>query len=200
MSSDAGVIAPAVVEQATPRTDPRRYVALGVWAAAALAIVIFAVTTGGFASWDNVKAIFLASSYVGLLALAQMLVMTSGNFFSLSLGTGAVLAAMVFFSELGNGLVFAIVLAVAVAGFASAVQGLLVGAWRANPIIITIGANAILTGIILLRTGGSIIRPERAPRRSTGWSTRSAASPSPSSSSSPRRSSSSSSSAGPGSA
>jgi ribose/xylose/arabinose/galactoside ABC-type transport system permease subunit len=161
MSTDAAAITSPPVEETTSRADLRRHVALGLWAAAALAIVVFALTTGGFATWDNVKAIFLASSYVGLLALAQMLIMTSGNFFSLSLGTGAVLAAMIFFSELGNGIVFAIVLAVLVAGFASALQGLLVGAWRANPIIVTIGANAILTGIILLRTGGSIIRPEK---------------------------------------
>jgi ribose/xylose/arabinose/galactoside ABC-type transport system permease subunit len=149
------------VEAAAPRADMRRYIALGLWAAAAIAIVVFALSTGGFATWSNVKAIFLASSYVGLLALAQMLVMTSGNFFSLSLGTVAVLASMIFFSEMGHGIVVALVVAILVAGFASAVQGLLVGAWRANPIIITIGANAILTGIILLRTGGSIIRPEK---------------------------------------
>jgi ribose/xylose/arabinose/galactoside ABC-type transport system permease subunit len=163
MSSDTQVIAPPTgpTAGAAARGETRRYIALGLWAAAVIAILVFALSTGGFASWDNVKAIFLASSYVGLLALAQMLVMTSGNFFSLSLGTVAVLAAMIFLSELSNGIVLAIVLAVAVAGFASAVQGLAVGAWRANPIIVTIGANAILTGLILLETEGAIIRPDK---------------------------------------
>jgi ribose/xylose/arabinose/galactoside ABC-type transport system permease subunit len=141
------------------RLGARGLVALAGWTIAGIAVLVVALQTDGFATWANTKAIFLAASFVGLLALAQTLVMISGSFFSLSLGTTSVLAAMVFLSTLHHGLIVAFALALLAAAVISGVQGLAIGAWRANPIIVTIGANAILTGAILMTNDGAIIRP-----------------------------------------
>jgi ribose/xylose/arabinose/galactoside ABC-type transport system permease subunit len=141
------------------RSLPRRQIAVGIWLALLVAVTVFLLLTGGFATWGNVKAIFLASSFVGLLALAQTVVMISGNFFSLSLGTTSVMAAMIFLSSLQQGIVVAILLAVISAAAVSAIQGLVIAAWRVNPIVLTIAADALLTGVVLWVSNGSIIRP-----------------------------------------
>src|SRR5215218_2428733 len=101
-------------------------------------VLAFLLTTSGFATSGNLKAILLSSSLVGMLAIGQTLIMVSGSFFSLSLGTSTAVSAMVFLWGLQNGVVAAILLAIAFGTAVSAIQGLPVGAWAANPIVMTI--------------------------------------------------------------
>ena len=65
----------------------------------------------------------------------------------------------------------------------SGIQGLPVGAWGANPIIVTIGFGSVMEGAIVLITGGSTVGiPSGAPSihflttRSTGSRSRSSSS------------------------
>jgi ribose/xylose/arabinose/galactoside ABC-type transport system permease subunit len=119
----------------------------------------FLLTTSGFATTDNMKAVLLSSSLVGMLAIGQTMIMISGSFFSLSLGTSTAVSAMVFLWGLQYGVLPAILLAVAFGAAVSAVQGVPVGAWAANPIVMTIGGSVVLTGVVVLMTDGSTIRP-----------------------------------------
>lgn len=168
MSVQTDTAARVAPKRVTRASLPKREIALAIWGVLLAAVIVFLLLTGGFATWGNVKAIFLASSFVGLVALAQTMVMISGNFFSLSLGTTSVMAAMIFLSNLQHGIVLALVLALVVAAAASALQGLAIGAWRMNPIVVTIAADGVMSGAVLWMSNGSIIRPH-AGATSIAW-------------------------------
>jgi ribose/xylose/arabinose/galactoside ABC-type transport system permease subunit len=128
------------------------------------AVCWFLFSTQGFATSGNVDAILLSSSLVGLLALGQTAIMISGSFFSLSLAATTAISAMVFLSGLRFGLVPAFALALLFGAVSSGIQGLPVGAWGANPIIVTIGFGSVMEGAIVLITGGSTVNiPAGAP-------------------------------------
>ena len=89
-----------------PRLTPfSAFLALAV-AVAALA----AVTTDGFLTLANLKAILFSGSFVGIAAVGTTVLMLSGNLFSLSLGTTISVGAIAFLSALHLGLAVAIVL------------------------------------------------------------------------------------------
>src|SRR5215216_5413675 len=102
MSSAAATPTPAI---ARPRV--RVLAEPLVYAVAAALVLAFLLTTSGFATSGNLKAILLSSSLVGMLAIGQTLIMVSGSFFSLSLGTSTAVSAMVFLWGLQNGVVAA---------------------------------------------------------------------------------------------
>jgi ribose/xylose/arabinose/galactoside ABC-type transport system permease subunit len=124
-----------------------------------IACAWFLLATDGFASWANMKAILAASSFIGIVAIGQTAVMLSGNFFSMSLGIQAAGSAIFFLWALKFGLVPAIALTIALSALVAAVQGYAVGAWGASPIIITIASGVLITGFVVLITGGTTVHP-----------------------------------------
>jgi ribose/xylose/arabinose/galactoside ABC-type transport system permease subunit len=126
---------------------------------AAAAVLAVAATTHRFLTWDNAKAIFNSASLVGIMALGLTFVTLVGAIASLAVAQTAVVAAMVFLASLGIGLVPALALAIVVGAFVTAVQGLLIGAWNANPVILTIGAGFLIDGFAQAVHGGSIVQP-----------------------------------------
>jgi simple sugar transport system permease protein/ribose transport system permease protein len=87
------------------------------------------------------------------------LLVLSGNLFSLSLGITAAIGAMLFLYTMQLGVFVAIVLTLAVCAAICAVQGAIVGAWAANPIVVTIGAGAIQQGVVLALNGSAGVFP-----------------------------------------
>ena len=139
---------------------------------AAAVVVVAAVTTHRFLTWDNVKAIFNSASLVGIMALGLTFVTLVGAIASLAVAQTAVVAAMVFLSTLGLGLVPALVLAVLVGAAVTGLQGLLIGAWNANPVILTIGAGFLIDGFAQAVHGGSIVQPAGGGVRHDPWPNR----------------------------
>jgi ribose/xylose/arabinose/galactoside ABC-type transport system permease subunit len=123
------------------------------------AVVLVGLTTHRFLTWDNVKAIFNSASLVGIMALGLTFVTLVGGIASLAVAQTAVVAAMVFLALLGSGLVPAIAVAIVVGAVVTAAQGVLIGAWNANPVILTIGAGFVIDGIAQEVHGGSIVQP-----------------------------------------
>src|SRR5436309_3207587 len=130
---------------ALPRVtrSPRRLLLRGGGLAALAAVCWFLFATHGFVTKGNLDAILLSCSLVGLLALGQTAIMISGSFFSLSLAATTAISAMVFLSALRLGLVPAFALSLLFGALSSGIQGLPVGAWGANPIIVTIGFGSV---------------------------------------------------------
>jgi len=132
---------------------------------AAVALVVSAllaygaVTTDGFLTLANFKAILTATSFVGIIAVGMTVIMLSGNLFSLSLGTTAAVTAMFFLYALQFGLGLAIVLTLGLGALIVGLQGIVVGAWGANPIIVTIGAGGLQEGVALWVSGGHSLLP-----------------------------------------
>jgi ribose/xylose/arabinose/galactoside ABC-type transport system permease subunit len=126
----------------------------------ALAIAAFAaVTTEGFLTVDNLKAVLFTGSFIGIAAVGTTVIMLSGNIFSLSLGTSISVAAMAFLASLEYGLGAAIFMTLLLGTVIFAAQGLVVGVWDANPIIVTIAAGAIQTGLVTWLSSGTQVTP-----------------------------------------
>jgi ribose/xylose/arabinose/galactoside ABC-type transport system permease subunit len=149
------------------RTVRRYDIALGLWIAILAVVTIYgAATTQGFLTVSNMKAILTAAAFVGIIAVGLTVMVLSGNLFSLALGQTAAVSAMVFLSALRWGLLAAILLTLLLGLVIGAVQGFPVGAWGANPIIITIGAAGLMEGMAVWLSNGQSIVP---PASETSW-------------------------------
>src|SRR5262245_13065203 len=80
-------------------------------AAVAIAVVVAAAaaTTPGFLSTQNFRAILGTTTFVGLIAIGMTVIMISGSFVSMSLGTMATVTAIFFIYALKFGVAEAIV-------------------------------------------------------------------------------------------
>ena len=141
------------------RARRSRQVLAAVAIVALAVIVVLVVTTHRFLTWANIKAIFSSASLVGIMALGVTFITLAGSVASLAVAPTAVVAAMVFLSTLGLGLGPAIAIAIVVAVIITAAQGLVIGAWNANPVILTIGASFLIDGFAQGVNGGKIIQP-----------------------------------------
>ena len=142
-------------------------IALAAWIAILAAVTIYgAFTTTGFLTVSNGKAILTAASFVGIIAVGLTVIILSGNLFSLALGQTAAISAMVFLYSLRFGLAAAIIVTLLLGLAIGSVQGFAVGAWGANPIIITIGAAGLMEGMAVWLSGGQSIIP---PSDETSW-------------------------------
>ena len=142
-------------------------VALGAWVAVLVGVTAYgAVTTTGFLTWSNGKAILTAAAFVGIIAVGLTVIVLSGNLFSLALGQTAAVSAMVFLYTLRISLGAAIVLTLLFGLAIGVVQGFAVGAWGANPIIVTIGAAGLMEGTAVWLSHGESIVP---PAGATSW-------------------------------
>ena len=146
---------PPVVRSA--RRSRKVLATIGVLASAA--VLVLAATTHRFLTWDNVKAIFSSASLVGIMALGVTFITLVGSLVSLAVAPTAVVAAMVFLSTLGLGLVPALAIAVVAGATITAAQGMLIGAWNVNPVILTIGASFLIDGFAQSVHGGKIVQP-----------------------------------------
>jgi simple sugar transport system permease protein/ribose transport system permease protein len=133
----------------------------------ALIVIIGSVTTTGFATVENLKAILQSSAFVGIIAVGMTVIMLSGNVFSMSLGTTAAVTAITFLWALEFGIAAAIVLTILFGLGICAVQGWIVGWLGANPIIVTIAAGVLQAGVTQKVSGGTTIYPP--PDASYSW-------------------------------
>lgn len=118
-----------------------------------------AATTPGFLSAQNFRAILGTTTFVGLIAVGMTVIMISGSFVSMCLGTMATVTAIFFIYALKFGVTEAIVATLALGALLGLVQGFLIGAWDANPIVVTIAASALLEGASVAFTGGRALSP-----------------------------------------
>lgn len=125
----------------------------------AIILVVGGLTTPGFLTIDTAKSILLASAFVGMIAVGMTLIMLCGRLFSMALGTTAAIGAITFLYGLQLGLFAAVAVTLLVTTALGWLQGLIIGTLDANPIIVTIAASVLLTGIALLVTGGTTVMP-----------------------------------------
>lgn len=122
--------------------------------AAYLALAGFALTTPGFLTAASIRSFTTTMSFAGCVAVGMTFITLSGNLMSFSLGVGLSVTTIVFVAMLDYGLWPAIAAALAFSALLNALQGWLVGYFRANPIIVSMAAAAIITGIATYLTDG----------------------------------------------
>lgn len=139
----------------------RRFV-VGLRLMALAALAAWALTTPGFTTPLSLTSLMTAISFIGCVGVGMTFITLTGNVMSLSLGVTASAAAMVFLSSLAAGVAGAFAAAVLFGVVVSGLQGAVVGYFRANPVLVSIAALALLTGIAELVTGGQRVYPAAA--------------------------------------
>lgn len=136
-----------------------RWIRIGVIVALALAAVILAATTERYVTWDNARAILSASTGIGIVAIGAGYITIVGSLGSLATSQSVSLLAMIFIASQLWGLPVAILIAVGAGALLGALQGFAVGAWAANPIVLTVAISFALVGLSTWVTGGRIVAP-----------------------------------------
>ena len=116
--------------------------------ASALLLAVIALATPGFVSWPSAVSLLTTVSFIGCVAVGMTFITISGNIMSFSLGATVGAASLVFmFASNHAGLLVGIGAALLFGALVSAAQGLVVGLFRANPIIVSIAAMSIIFGV-----------------------------------------------------
>ncbi len=127
----------------------------------ALAIVLFLIGTvqaAGFASYDHVRTILITASFIGFVGVGQTLCMLTGGI-DLSIPSNLAGAA-VLTAFLANGsnssLVWIIPLVIGLGAVIGLINGLGVAYAGVPPIIMTLGMNSAIQGLMLIYTHGGL--------------------------------------------
>lgn len=140
----------------------RRHAINAVRALLLALLVIAMATTPGFFSAPSIIATLDYASLIGLVAIGMAFVTISGNIMSLALSATMATCGEIFLLASGLGMWTAIAIALAAGVVITGVQGFIIGIIRANPIIVTIAAFALLHGIVSALTGGARAYPDPA--------------------------------------
>jgi len=119
--------------------------------------VLLCVTTPQFLTLNNAKAILASTSVVGMAALGLTFVTLVGSLVSLATAQTMAVIAMVFLTTQSWGLIPAIVISAVTGAAIAGLQGLAVGYWSINPVVLTIVAAFALTGMATLVSGGTTV-------------------------------------------
>jgi ribose/xylose/arabinose/galactoside ABC-type transport system permease subunit len=120
-----------------------------------VALLPLAITTERFLTLANARAILASAALVGITAIGATLVMIAGSAVSMAASQTATVVAMVFLWTLSHGLVVATLLGLLAGVLITVLQGLAVGYWEANPIVLTIAAGFAIGGGSVWFSGGT---------------------------------------------
>lgn len=127
---------------------------------ALLALLAWAFATPGFFSKTSMLALLTTVSFIGCVAVGMTFITLSGNIMSFSLGVTLSAGTIVFVGALPLGLWPAIGLTLLFGAAVSGLQGWIIGYFRANPIIVSMAAMALATGLATYLTDGRGIYPQ----------------------------------------
>ncbi len=125
-------------------------------------LMFLAVTTPGFVSLISLRSLLTSVSLIGCVAVGMTFITISGNIMSFSLGATLSATTLVFAGSAPLGLVPSAAIAFAFCGLVTALQGWIIGYFRANPIIVSMAVLALIIGLATMLTGGQGIYPESA--------------------------------------
>jgi ribose transport system permease protein len=123
-----------------------------------LLVIVLAVASPTFLSFQNIINVIRQASVVGVLAIGMTFLLSTGQF-DLSVGAQAGFAGVVVLLAIPSvGLVPSLVIALLVAVVIGTAIGLVVTKVGVNSLVTTLGALSILSGLLLVLTDGRILR------------------------------------------
>jgi len=144
----------------------------GIFIFTALLIIFSAVFVNGFASLVNITDVFHRAAPIGIVAVGMTFVVISGNYLDLSVVAQVATSAVIFLAVSNQyGVPLAMLAALAAATVYALVNGIAVGYFKANAVIVTLATTYIGVGVLRFFSGGSIFfGPEDGPIRAFGTS------------------------------
>ncbi|MET4783279.1 ABC transporter permease [Glaciihabitans sp. UYNi722] len=122
-------------------------------------LIIGASTTGAFLSSRNLSNLLLQTSVIGIVTLAQFLIILTGGI-DISVGSVVGLAGVMSATLFSGGNVFvAILVAMAVGGFIGLINGYLVAFRGLEAFIVTLGMLSLARGLVYAITQGIPVTP-----------------------------------------
>lgn len=112
----------------------------------AIVFIYLSLTINGFASGGNLYSILESCALIGIVAAGLGVTMLAGEF-DLSVGSVAACAGIVAVSLSGMGIVYAVVIAVAVAAVFGAVQGWAIARLQISSLVFTLGTFIGMRGL-----------------------------------------------------
>lgn len=144
------------VEVASRRRPALRAVVSGPTAVLLIVLFFSVLLVDGFASPSNILNILRSVSFTGIVATGMTFVILGGYYADLSvpaaISTGAIVV-LTTMSALGP--VLAAIVAVVAAGVIGVANGALVALLKGNPIVVTLGTQTVVSGLLLWATDGS---------------------------------------------
>lgn len=142
----------------------------GIFIVTALLILGAALFVDGFASLANITDVFNRATPIGVVAVGMTFVVISANYLDLSVVAQVATAAVVLIAvSNASGLLPAFGLALVIALVYGLVNGVAVGVFKANAVIVTLSTTFIGLGILRWLSGGSIyFGPDDGPIRAFG--------------------------------
>jgi ribose transport system permease protein len=129
----------------------------GIFLFTAALILVAAVFIDGFASLTNITDVFNRAAPIGIVAVGMTFVVISANYLDLSVVAQVATSAVILIAVSNEyGFVFAILAAIAIALLYGLVNGVAVGVFKANAVIVTLSTTFIGLGLLRWFSGGSI--------------------------------------------
>ena len=122
---------------------------LGIYVVVLLLIVAGVILSGGqFFSASNIQSILEASALIGMVSAGLMFVVYSGNMNDMSIPMTMAMAGMLTVQFSNLGFIPALLIGIASGALIGFINGLMIGKFRAHPIIWSWGFNLLLSGIV----------------------------------------------------
>lgn len=129
----------------------------GIFVFTALLILAAVILVDGFASLQNITDVFHRAAPIGIVAVGMTFVVISGNYLDLSVVAQVATSAVILVAVSNEYGYFLAVLAALGAAFIYAlVNGVAVGYFKANAVIVTLATTYIGLGLLRFLSGGSI--------------------------------------------
>ena len=142
----------------------------GIFVLTAVLIAVAVIGVEGFASLQNIADVFHRAAPIGIVAVGMTFVVISGNYLDLSVVAQVATSAVILIAVSNEyGYVPAILAAMVAATVFGIVNGVAVGYFKANAVIVTLSTTYIGLGLLRFFSGGSIFfGPYESPLASFG--------------------------------
>lgn len=119
-----------------------------------LLVLYGALFVPNFLTEANLIRVIQSQAFIGLAAIGMTFIVLSGSFVDLSIAAVIAVTGNILLLLVHQNVILAFVVAFGAALLIGTVNGILVGRYRVNPVIATLGVGVVSTGILLLATGG----------------------------------------------
>ena len=144
----------------------------GIFVFTGILVLTAVLFVDGFASLQNVTDVFHRAAPIGIVALGMTFVVITGNYLDLSVVAQAAAAGVILIAvSNAYNLIIAFAVAFVVAIIFALVNGIAVGYFKANAVIVTLATTYIGLGLLRLLSGGSqVFGPPDGPIATFGTS------------------------------